>query len=78
MDAVSISLTPDEALVLFELLHRWEDAGRIDPTLLAGEQTALWSLSASLERVLAEPFESTYGDLVAEARARLTQADGAS
>ena len=71
MDDVSVSLTADEALVLFELLHRWEDAGSIDPGLFDGEQTALWNLSASLERVLSEPFSAKYNDLVAQARGRL-------
>ncbi len=68
-----MSLSADEALVLFELLHRWEDADRIDPALLDGEQVALWSLSAALERVLVEPFGSNYGELVTGARARLAR-----
>jgi hypothetical protein len=37
------------SVIRFELLHRWEDAGRVDPTLLRGEQTALWALSGRLE-----------------------------
>lgn len=78
MDGVSVGLTRDEALVLFELLHRWEDAGAVDPDLLVGEQTALWNLSAALERVLVEPFDSTYGEVVAEARTRLAGIEGAS
>jgi hypothetical protein len=73
---VSLNLSTDEALVLFELLHRWELAGQIDPVLLEGEQSVLWSVSAALERVLVEPFAPSYGALVAAARARLARASG--
>jgi hypothetical protein len=69
---VTIPLTSDEALVLFELLNRWEDVGRVSAPQHKGEQVALWNLSAALERELQEPFGSEYGDLVAAARDRLT------
>jgi hypothetical protein len=55
---VTVTLSSDEALVLFELLHRWEDAGWYEKAdLLLGERTALWALSASLESILVEPFD---------------------
>lgn len=69
---VTITLTSDEALVLFELLHRWEDAGQVSAPEHQGEQVALWNLSALLERELREPFDADYGDLVDAARDRLT------
>jgi hypothetical protein len=47
---VTISLTSDEALVLFDLLHRWEDADSVTAPEHQAEQVALWSLSALLER----------------------------
>ncbi|GAA4693224.1 hypothetical protein [Nocardioides conyzicola] len=68
---VTISLTSDEALVLFDLLHRWEDAGRLSAPQHKGEQVALWNLSTLLDQELGEPFGSEYGDLVAVARDRL-------
>ncbi len=34
---VTVTLTADEALVLFEMLHRWEDADAIDPVLMPGD-----------------------------------------
>jgi len=74
---VTLTLSPDEALVLFDLLHRWEDADSIDSALLPGEQTALWNLSALLERVLVEPFDPDYLRLITEARARLYRQGGA-
>lgn len=71
---VAITLTSDEALVLFDVLHRWEDADRVSPLQHQGEQVALWGLSALLERELREPFDAQYGDLVAAARDRLAAA----
>jgi hypothetical protein len=67
-----LSLTNDEALVLFDLLHRCEDDKRVAQPQHQGEQIALWNLSAVLERVLTEPLEPDYQRRVAEARTRLT------
>jgi hypothetical protein len=38
---VTVALGFDETLVLFDLLHRWEDSGEIDTALMPAEQTAL-------------------------------------
>lgn len=70
-DNVTISLSSDEALVLFDLLHRWEDEERVDAPLHEAEQIALWNLSVLLERQLSEPFQPGYTNLVSEARDRL-------
>jgi len=72
---VSIALTADEALVLFDLLHRWEDDERVTAPQDAAEQVALWNLSALLERELREPFLPDYANLLAQARSRLTPSD---
>lgn len=69
---VTITLTSDEALVLFELLHRWEDDDRVSEPEHRGEQAALWSLSCLLEKVLVEPFDPRYEELVDAARVRLS------
>lgn len=74
---MAVTLTSDEALVLFELLHRWEDSGEIDTVLMPGEQTALWALSGRLESILVEPFEGNYRELVDYARQRLAERGGA-
>jgi hypothetical protein len=74
---VAVTLTSDEALVLFELLHRWEDSGEIDTVLMPGEQTALWALSGRLESILVEPFEGNYRERVNYARQRLAERGGA-
>lgn len=74
-DDVTISLSSDEALVLFDLLHRWEDDEQVTPPQNEAEQVALWNLSALLERVLVGPFSPDYIRLASEARTRLTPTD---
>lgn len=46
---VSLELTPDEALVLFDWLHRMEDEDALETLLLRGEQAALWKLSGAMD-----------------------------
>jgi hypothetical protein len=64
-------------LVLFELLHRWEDSGELNGLLQRGEQIAPWALCALLERILVEPFEGNYSELADDARRRLAEPGGA-
>jgi hypothetical protein len=70
-DDVVIRLNHDEALVLYELLHRWEQRGQLTESEHHAEQLALWNLSALLERGLSEPFDPAYRRLISEARMRL-------
>lgn len=72
---VTISLTSDEALILFDLLHRWEDEDRVGGIQHHAEKVALWNLSALLERELREPFDPRYTDIVSAARTRLVPAE---
>lgn len=72
---VTIALTSDEALFLFDLLHRWEDDEQVSAPRHEAEQIALWNLSAVLERVMADPFRADYERLVSEARNRLSTTD---
>jgi hypothetical protein len=67
---VKIELTLDEALVLFDMLHRFEETEMLDIQHPAEEQ-ALWGLSNLLERQLVEPFRHDYGEILDQARARL-------
>lgn len=59
-DDVTISLTSDEAPVLFDLLHRWDDADSVTAPEHQAEHVALWALSALLERELREPVDDRY------------------
>ncbi len=77
IDSVSVELSKDEALVLFDLLHRWEDAGDVRGKVETSEQAALWGLSAALESLLVEPFATNYQDLVRRSRQRLLDRGGA-
>lgn len=72
---VSISLTADEALVLFDILHRWEEDDRVSAPQHPSEQVVLLNLSALLERELRQTVDPDYADQVAVARARLNPSD---
>ena len=72
----AVVLDADAAIVLFEVLHRWEDEA-VDLQLLPGEQTALWALAGALERLLVEPFDPRYADILEQARERLFARGGA-
>ena len=73
----TITLTADDALVLFELLAREIDdrksvrlAGMIDHP---AEFWALNGVFGDLQRQLAEPFRADYGELVDAARERIME-----
>jgi hypothetical protein len=69
-DKMTVTLSRDEALVLFEWLARFNQTS--DATFAdQAEQRVLWNLEAVLEKTLAEPFAGDYDKLLAEARARL-------
>lgn len=76
MPEAIVTLSSDEALVLFELLHRCEESGDISGLLLPGEQTALWALSCRLENIVVEPFLDDYRQLVDKAGQRLIAQGG--
>jgi hypothetical protein len=67
MTAISISLTENEAIVLFEMLSRYCDAGLLGIEDQA-EQRALWTLLSLLENQLISPFRPEYRDLLLAAR----------
>ncbi len=67
---ITLTLTRAEALIVFEWLHRMEDAGEA-PSDDPAERVAAWNLSAALESVLVEPFESDYRAIIARAKREL-------
>lgn len=75
-DEISIRLSRDQALVLFEWLARTSAADIPAVFEDQAEQRALWDLEASLESVLAEPLREEYRELVEAARERLRDAEG--
>jgi len=69
---VVVRFTRDEALVLFEWVHRAADEDPLrSVTPDPAEVIALDSLSGLLERELVEPFRPEYRELVTDARQRL-------
>ena len=68
---MSIELSRDELLVLYDLLHRLEDVEEIfeDPS----EQEVLWHIQTQLEKDLVEPFQADYQAIIEEARRAVTE-----
>jgi len=68
---IQIELSSDEALVLFEVLSRFETSGKLE-ALDPAEECALWNAQSALESVLAEPLKEDYRELLRQAKERLT------
>jgi len=64
---IQISLTDDEALVLFEFLSRFSETDSLTIEDQA-EERILWNLCCDLESVLVEPFKEDYANILAQAR----------
>jgi hypothetical protein len=75
MPDVTITLTEDEALVLFELLARFTDTNLLGMEDQA-EQRALWNLHCLIERQIVASFAPNYRDLLLAARNRLRDDGG--
>ncbi|MDL2343819.1 hypothetical protein QOL99_06615 [Deinococcus sp. MIMF12] len=67
---VRLSLTPEEALVLFEWLVREDGAGGLTFAHSA-EERVLWGLEAQLEKSLVDVLAPDYAGCLAEARQRV-------
>lgn len=70
-NSVSITLTKDEALVLFELMDDFLD----EPSLAVRDQAerrALWNLAGRLRKSVPEVFSPNYKELVEIARKNLS------
>jgi len=74
---VTVTLKSEEALVLFELLHHWEDSHEFDTVLLPGEPTRSRHFPVASRASLVEPFEDNYRELVNRARQRPAKSGGA-
>ena len=72
---VTLALSCDEALVLFDWLARTLDAGQPAPFVDPAERRALCSVEALLERTLTTPLRPDYLALLTDARRRLGHRD---
>jgi len=68
---ITIKLTKDESLVLFEFLSRFNQTDHADIFADQSEQKILWTIEGQLEKILVEPFNPDYMDIIKEARNRL-------
>lgn len=70
-----VRLTHDEILVLFELVHRWQDGSRPDAVAVMhpGEAEALRRLAAHLAPEVDEVFGPRYAESVEVARTALAE-----
>ena len=72
--AVEISLTADEAVVLFEFVRRFSDSDQL--TIVdQSEQRALWNLCCVFERGALSSIEGDWPELLQQARSRLRDED---
>ena len=60
MEKISIELTKDETLVLFEFLARFNETEHPDIFEDQAEQKVLWIIEGQLEKQLVEPFRPDY------------------
>jgi hypothetical protein len=70
---VTLSLSREEALVLFEWLSRFNKEENHEFEDQA-EQRVLWDIEAMLESDLVEPLDPKYDELLAKARAKVRDA----
>ena len=68
---VALSLSEDEALVLFEFLARLDEAERPGLFEDQAEQRVLWNLEVALEKALVAPLRPDYAELLQRARDRV-------
>lgn len=67
-----------EALVQFELLHRWEETGILEQTGAfqnQAEERVISDLTASLKPIIDEAFADAYAETLARARAEVRDSD---
>ena len=68
---INLTLTKDEALVLFDFLARFNQTEHPDIFEDKAEQKTLWILEGQLEKQLVEPFRPDYKEIINEARNKI-------
>jgi hypothetical protein len=68
---INLTITNDEALVLFEFLTRFNQSEHANIFEDKAEQKTLWILEGQLEKQLVEPFRPDYKDIIREARNKI-------
>jgi hypothetical protein len=65
---LQITLTKNEALVLFEFLSRFNEIDRKELFEDQAEEKILWNLEGTLQKELSEPFRADYLEIISKAR----------
>jgi len=68
---VNIELTKGEAIVLFEFLGRFNAQPDNKSFEHQAEQRILWNIESFLEKLLVEPFNENYSEILKKARLRV-------
>jgi hypothetical protein len=69
-EKISIELSKDEGLVLFEFLSRFTDGDKLQ-IVDSSESKVLWNMQTALETMFDEPFLTNYHELLLEAQRRV-------
>lgn len=67
-DTVTITLTKNEALALFDYLSRFNEQAKNENFEHKSDQIVLWNLEAILEAHLPEVFQLNYLEIIEQAR----------
>lgn len=70
-DKINISLNKDEALVLFEFLSRFSESDSKLTIEDQAEERVLWNLCCDLEKILDEPLQENYREILNQAREKV-------
>lgn len=70
-DKIKIELTKSEAIVLFEFISALTNEEKFEIKDSA-EEKILWSICADLEKILVEPFDENYEEVLSKARKDVT------
>lgn len=76
-DQITLNLSTDEALVLFELLSRHEDDSKLSLNDVS-EEHVLSILLGKLEVILVEPFRPNYSELLQIAQDKIKHQFGSA
>ena len=69
--SLNLTISKDEALVLFDFLARFNETEQSDVFEDQAEQKTLWVLEGQLEKQLVEPFKLDYKDIIKDARNKI-------
>ncbi len=67
-NGIFLQLSKNEALVLQDWLGRFNEKEKTNVVVDEAEQRILWDMEAAFEKLLSEPFEPNYTELVKNAK----------